>query len=178
MFSFGPIGLGLLLAGVTVIGLEVLIPSAGLLMLTALLLLSGGGWFAAREGGTDALIGYSISALVLSPLSALFSLKLLPHTPMGRRMILKGPGSGGPAGERRATEEGLDSLIGVRGTAATALRPVGVATLGGRRVDVVTRGLHVAAGAALQVVKVEGNRVIVEATAESPPRPVTPGEPA
>ncbi|MBM4016095.1 MAG: hypothetical protein FJ293_14180 [Planctomycetes bacterium] len=178
MFEFGPWGLGLLIAGVTVVGLEVLIPSAGLLTLVALLLLSTGGWFAAKTGGSDALIGYTIAALLLAPLSALASLKLLPRTPMGRRMILRGPSSGQDAAGRRATEDGLERLVGARGTAETALRPVGIGMLGGRRVDVVTRGMHLEAGTAIEVVRVEGNRVIVEAAANRPLRTVEAGESA
>ncbi len=175
MLEFGPWGLGLLIAGVTVVGLEVLIPSAGLLTLVALLLLSMGGWFAARTGGGDALIGYTIAALLLAPLSALASLKLLPRTPMGRRMILRGPSSSHDAAGRRATEEGLEGLAGARGTAETALRPVGIGMLGGRRVDVVTRGVHLDAGTAIEVIRVEGNRVIVEAAGDRPPRATAPG---
>jgi membrane-bound serine protease (ClpP class) len=43
----------------------------------------------------------------------------------------------------------------------TALRPAGVAELGGRRVDVVTDGVFVDAGRVVRVVAVEGARVVV-----------------
>jgi membrane-bound serine protease (ClpP class) len=41
------------------------------------------------------------------------------------------------------------------------LRPAGVALVNGRRVDVVTEGGLIAAGARVKVVAIEGNRVVV-----------------
>ncbi len=165
MFDFGLYAWALLGAGITVIVFEILFPSAGLLGLLAGTLLVTGGWFAARTGGASALIGYTLLALLLAPIAILFGLKVLPRTPMGRRMILKGPSFE----QREATEDGLAMLVGQRGTAATTLRPAGIATIGERRVDVVTRGSHLPAGTAVRVVKVEGNRVIVEPAGEARP---------
>ena len=52
--------------------------------------------------------------------------------------------------------------MGQRGAAVTPLRPAGIVMLRERRVDVVTRGEHLETGDPVVVVKVEGNRVIVE----------------
>ena len=165
MLEFGMNGWALLLGGVVVVIFEVLFPSAGLLGLLAGALLLGGGWMAARAGGTQALLGYSLMTLLLVPIGLLFAFKILPRTPMGRRMILKGTS----LSERAATEEGLGAMVGKMGVAESPLRPAGIATIGGRRVDVVTRGVHVDAGTTVRVVKVEGNRVIVEAAPDAPP---------
>jgi membrane-bound serine protease (ClpP class) len=85
----------------------------------------------------------------------------LPETRLGRRFILDaaitaqaGPAGDGPAGADHA-------LAGAEGIAATALRPSGKATIGGRRVDVVTEGDYIDAGAAVVVAEVEGARVVV-----------------
>ena len=56
------------------------------------------------------------------------------------------------------------ALIGQTGTAATMLRPGGFATIGGRRVDVVSLGEHIAAGTPVEVMAVEGNRIVVRPT--------------
>lgn len=53
------------------------------------------------------------------------------------------------------------ALIGQTGAAATTLRPGGFATIGGRRVDVVTLGELVEAGTPIEVMSVEGNRIVV-----------------
>lgn len=53
------------------------------------------------------------------------------------------------------------SLTGLPGEAVTALRPSGTALIGGERVDVVSDGGFIPAGAPLVVDRVEGVRVIV-----------------
>ena len=53
-------------------------------------------------------------------------------------------------------------LRGHAGTAASYLRPAGIATIDGRRVDVLTEGEFIAAGTPIRVVRVEGARVFVE----------------
>lgn len=52
-------------------------------------------------------------------------------------------------------------LIGARGTTLTPLRPSGTADLDGQRADVVSEGGFIPAGTAVEVVAVEGVRVIV-----------------
>jgi len=159
MFDFGWHSWALLGAGLVVICFEILFPSAGLLGLVAGTCIAIGGWFAFKESGLSALGGYAIAVVALAPVAVTAAFRLLPRTPMGRKMVLRGPSFAA----REATEDGLAELIGRGGVAATPLRPAGIATFGDRRVDVVTRGQHLPAGAAVRVLKVEGNRVVVEA---------------
>lgn len=168
IFEFGFYGWSLLLGGVVVVAFEILFPSAGLLGLLAGTLLVAGGWFAARTGGSTALIGYAILTFLLVPSAIFLAFRLLPRTPMGRRMILAGPSFG----DRKATESGLDALVGRSGVAESPLRPAGIALIEGARVDVVTRGTLLAAGTAVKVIRVEGNRVIVEAAGDLRPAAV------
>jgi membrane-bound serine protease (ClpP class) len=58
-------------------------------------------------------------------------------------------------------------LVGQRGTAETLLRPAGYARIGGKRVDVVTRGESVEVGTTVEVIQVEGSRVVVKASVSS-----------
>ncbi len=60
-------------------------------------------------------------------------------------------------------ELGVDKpeLLNATGTALTQLRPSGVASLNGQRVDVVTEGGLIERGAAVRVVAVEGSRIVV-----------------
>ena len=53
-------------------------------------------------------------------------------------------------------------LVGLAGVAASYLRPAGVASVDGHRVDVLTEGDFVAAGSPIRVTRVEGARVFVE----------------
>jgi membrane-bound serine protease (ClpP class) len=55
------------------------------------------------------------------------------------------------------------SLIGRFGTAVSDLRPAGVANIEGERLDVVSDGEFIKAGTTLEVIRVEGRRVLVKA---------------
>jgi membrane-bound serine protease (ClpP class) len=57
-------------------------------------------------------------------------------------------------------------LLGMRGTSLTPLRPAGMARIGGERIDVVTAGEFVPSGTPVEVVKVEGTRVVVRPCSE------------
>lgn len=153
-------------AGMLFLVLEVLIPSGGLLGIGSAVCLILGGYACFRQAGWDALLGYGLIVAVLAPTTAIAAFAVLPKTPMGKAIILQS----GPKQRREATETGLAELLGARGVAATPLRPAGIAQVGDRRVDVVTRGQHLEAGDRLKVLKVEGNRVIVDRDADGPPQ--------
>ena len=55
---------------------------------------------------------------------------------------------------------------GQTGRAATVLRPAGIAEIGGRRLDVVTRGEFLPEGTAVRVLAAEGSRIVVGPAAE------------
>jgi membrane-bound serine protease (ClpP class) len=61
-----------------------------------------------------------------------------------------------------AVSVGADPLLGKSGVALTDLRPGGIAMIGDRRMDVVTRGIFVDKGASILVAEVRGARVVVE----------------
>ena len=56
------------------------------------------------------------------------------------------------------------------GVAASPLRPAGIATIDGRRVDVVSNGPLIEPGVAVVVDKVDGNRVVVRRVGDAPER--------
>ncbi|MCI0650972.1 MAG: hypothetical protein L0Z55_03725 [Planctomycetes bacterium] len=68
--------------------------------------------------------------------------------------------AGGTAAGADVVEAG--TLVGVEGTAVTALRPSGVAIIHGKRFDVVSRsGEFIEAGSRVQVMAADGNRIVV-----------------
>lgn len=76
-------------------------------------------------------------------------------------------------GKRLALEETLSAkdgfvsaddhtgLLGQRGVSATILRPGGFATIGGKRIGVVTIGDLIEPNVPIEVTAVEGNRIVV-----------------
>jgi membrane-bound serine protease (ClpP class) len=68
----------------------------------------------------------------------------------------------GSQGPDYVASRDLTHLRGLTGTASSFLRPAGVATVDGRRVDVLTQGEFIPAGTPIRVTRVEGARVFVE----------------
>ena len=60
-----------------------------------------------------------------------------------------------------SADESLEALKDKEGVSLTILRPSGMAKIDGRRVDVTTETIVVEANTPIQVVKIEGNRVVV-----------------
>ena len=55
-----------------------------------------------------------------------------------------------------------EDLVGLEGEAMSMLRPSGIARLGERRYDVVTRGEMLKKGTYIKVIEVSGNRIVVK----------------
>ncbi|WP_437563116.1 NfeD family protein [Sorangium sp. So ce542] len=152
-------------AGVLLLGLEVfVIPGFGIAgVLGAIALLAGLSMSLVGAGVTleralEAVAQVALS-IALALAGALVALRFLPRLPFGRRLVLAtsvgadvAAGPGAP---------GSRPLPGERGVAASTLRPAGIARIGGARVDVVSEAEYIAAGEAIEVIRVEGNRVVV-----------------
>lgn len=65
--------------------------------------------------------------------------------------------------EAAAIGVGTESLVGKSGPVETVLRPIGTARIDNNPVDVVTRGEWISPGTIIEVIEVEGNRVVVRA---------------
>ena len=60
-----------------------------------------------------------------------------------------------------STFEDFTQLIGQQGTAVTTLRPAGIISVGGKRINAVTDGEFIQKGGEVVVHEVEGSRVVV-----------------
>ncbi len=154
-------GLALLGAGLLGIIVEIFVPAGGLIGI------AGGGAIVAAiilsysQGGTSAGIIVLAAALVLTPVTIIVAFKLFPATPLGKRFILgTSLGSGDDEGEEGPSGEGRVQ-VGDLGRAETVLKPTGVATIRGGRYSVLTQGEYLSAGTTIEVVRVEGNRILV-----------------
>jgi len=100
-----------------------------------------------------------VLSLLLAVGGALVLLRFLPHLPVGRRLVLE-VGLSAKAGYASAPETD-QAWLGKRGTALSTLRPAGVADLEDQWVDVVSDGEFIEVGEPIEVVRVDGNRVVV-----------------
>jgi membrane-bound serine protease (ClpP class) len=99
-------------------------------------------------------------ALVLAVVLSLVLMRFMVRLPVGRRLVLDTQLDAGHGYASAPVTEA--ALLGKRGRARSALRPAGIAEIEGHRVDVVTEGEMIDAGEPLLVVRVDGNRVVVQ----------------
>lgn len=147
-----------LLPGFTLAGV------AGIVMLVA-----GLGLTLVGSGATAAAVISALGRVAISVLVALagglVAMRFLPKLPFGRRLILS---------TDMEAEEGFVSSpetdrqwLGRTGRAVSPLRPAGIAEIDGTRVDVVSDGVFIDAGAPVRVTRVDGNRIVVRRITES-----------
>ena len=144
----------LLVAGLILVGAEIFVPGGILGVMGGIALLG------AVVFGFLAFPGYgawiAIGILVLLGVIIVLWVKIFPRTGMGKRMTVSTD-----LKRWKATNPGLDALVGKEGVSSSDLRPAGFAEIEGRRIDVVTRGEMINAGQPVRVLEVESNRVVV-----------------
>jgi membrane-bound ClpP family serine protease len=155
-------GLCLLAVAVIIVIVDVFLPSAGVLSVTAVLVAIAGVVCLWRYDTTWGLIG-TLLTIVAAPTLFFLGLRVMPHTPLGRRIIL-----GGPATQEQdtlpatdAATEALRELVGQQGEVVTDLRPIGTVRVAGKRYDALSDMGLVRAGSAVKVVAVEDGQVKV-----------------
>jgi membrane-bound serine protease (ClpP class) len=132
-------------------------------VLGLILILAGLGLSIVGAGATWDALGWAVGRVAISCLLAIAGglalLRVLPHLPVGRRLVLA---TELPAmtGHAPVAEEDR-RWLGRRGTTSSPLRPAGIATIDGERVDVVSEGEFIDSGRAITVVRVDGNRIVV-----------------
>ena len=162
----------LFLLGLVLLGIEIfIIPGFGVCGLSGLILVIGslalvahGHW--PQNGGDWLQLSKNVGPLGLclmgSVVMAVLLARYLPSIPFANRLMLK------PQGEVEGIE-GLEpvvsayaGLLGAIGVATTPLRPAGKVQFGEQFVDVVAEGSYVVPGTRVQVIEIEGNRIVVK----------------
>jgi hypothetical protein len=106
---------------------------------------------------------YLVGMIAATALAFLIA-RYLPNIPYANRLMLVPPGDK-PGAEDEVVLPGAAQaagLLGAVGTSVTVLRPAGTVRFGDQFVDVVTEGGYIPAGARIQVVEVEGTRIVVK----------------
>ena len=157
-------GLGLVAAALLLIIIEVFVPSAGLISLTATGCAIAGIYCLFQVSTWWGVTGLAAVA-ILGPAFFSFALKIWPSTPMGRAML----GEKAPEqieAERLAALRERDrilALIGQEGVVLTDLRPVGMVQIAGKRYDALSESGMIRAGAKIRVVSADPQQIKVRA---------------
>ncbi|WP_412068341.1 NfeD family protein [Rubrivirga sp. IMCC43871] len=159
------VGVGLLLAEVFVTPGFGVFGIAGLVLVLAALLVAlipNVGFKFPSDGEIARATTTLAAALVLLVLFTMSLGRMLPRSERLNRLVLAPELSA--ADGYTSADLGAD-LVGQIGTALTSLRPSGTADVDGRRVDVVSEGGFVSAGASVEVVRARGAVVVVREVA-------------
>jgi membrane-bound serine protease (ClpP class) len=115
------------------------------------------------EGTNTAFLILSLTrvgaAMAVAVVLSLLLLRFLPRLPGGRSLILETRLA--TAGGYASPPESDRTWLHCRGRTLTPLRPAGIVEIDGERVDVVSTGEPVDAGETVEVVRVDGNRIVV-----------------
>ncbi len=110
-------------------------------------------------------LGFTLTTFGVSLVAAIAGAFMLawylPHIPYASRLLLPPPTEPAP-GSEGAYENPLASLLGAIGVAETPLRPAGKARFGDDFLDVIAEGDFLNPGSRVQVIEVEGQRIVVK----------------
>lgn len=166
----------LLVAGLVLLAVEVFVlPGFGVAGVSGIVLLAiafvgtfvpeepgGDGWsLPVLQGTWDAIktgIIVMFTSTVVAMIGILLLARYLPETPLGRRLILANPPASDYGASAAAT---LPAQVGEVGVVTADLRPGGQARFGDRIVEVSSQGQYVEAGRRVQVLEIDGLRLVV-----------------
>lgn len=157
------VALLLYFAAIVLAFVDIFVPSGGLLIIMAALGGIAAVLFAFRSGNTA---GMGMLTLVIAsvPVFAVIAIRIWPHTPMGRRIILKLPES--TAVSQVNADEPLLELIGKVFKTDTVLLPTGQLRVGYRRLNAMAESGFIEAGVPVKIVGVLERNLIVRMTTE------------
>lgn len=132
----------------------------------------------------DEVMNYNMTSLLIAVvivcgLALVFS-RLIPKIPLFNKLMLDSNRDGESLSNAATGEQAASPLVGKRGTALTDLRPAGRVEIDGEPYDVVSGGAFLQARSDVQVVAVEGNRIVVSPLSQleggASPGDASPGE--
>ena len=147
----------LIIVGLALMLGELFIPSHGILFLVSSLCVLGGVALAFVQDTASGMVTL-LTVFVVVPGMATLMLYLWPRTPMARRLILRDRDE---ATALSPVNLELEGLRGRYGRALSDLRPAGAVEFDGRRVDVLSEGMMIPAGAWVRCVDVRAGTVVV-----------------
>lgn len=148
----------LFLAGIFLLILEIFIPDFGLIGITGVVLV-GLGYLSNQNDLWGSLLDLGL-AIVIAVVTAYILLKKGYTFLPGKSSLILGTALEKNRGYSTAKDYSL--FLGKTGTASTTLRPSGKADIDGQTLDVVSDGVIIREGSRVQVIHVEGIKIIVK----------------
>ena len=150
----------LIAIGVILVFLEIfIIPSFGPIGIIGGVVMVVGVVLAGYRRGFEIAIVYGSITFLITVILCVVGFWLIPKTNLGKSFILN-------TSEYRehgyvSSPDALKSLVGKTGKVITPLRPAGTIFMENNRLDVLTQGEFINKGSVVEVVKVEGSKIVV-----------------
>lgn len=167
-----------MLIGLALLVIEFFIPSGGLILVLACISLLSGVWGAWKAWGQDdpsMFATYLGLMVLLIPGAVGGGLYILNNTALGDRVLLRGPTPDEVAGLNTETEK-LRTLVGSRGKTLSLLNPGGLVLVDGTRYHCESRGMMIEPQTEVEVLDVDGTRLVVRVPSEGQTRQDTDSE--
>ncbi len=149
----------LLLIGFFLIFVEIFVPG-GIIGILGMTIMGFGIWMCFDQYGREEGLAVLLLCIMVTLTIVIVGFKCLPRSYFGKWIIL---------GNNVSKEEGYHSdtyvssnLVNKEGVSESELRPAGIALIEGERLDVVTEGEFIEPHSRIRVIRVDGNRIVVE----------------
>ena len=146
--------------GFVLFGLELFLPTGGILGMLALSSMIVGITFAFKQGLLQGAIFLTISGVGV-PVALKLFFWAWPRTSMGKKMTVRSAAAEETIGNM-ASHQALDLLVGKTGKTLSELRPSGIVDFEGRRIDAISEGILIAEGLPVLCISAQGGHVVVK----------------
>lgn len=145
--------------GLGLIVLEAFMPGFGLPGIAGVILHVVAVVFTWINHGPMAALGMTILILSIIAIAISISLRSAANGKLSKSKIVLSDTESNEAGYR--SSEDMQVFLGKEGVATTVLRPTGMAEFDDVKLNVVSDGEYIQAGTRVQIVRVEGSRILV-----------------
>jgi membrane-bound serine protease (ClpP class) len=151
----------LIILAILLFGVELFIPSGGLIGFLSVCCMIGG-LISLFWVNTTLGVVATIITLIVTPFAVGLGLKIIPNTPIGRRLTLHHVQKANATvyESKRDTDDGR-ALVGKTGVALSELRPAGTCRIDGQRLDCMAETGLILPGTAVRVTRVGGMEIKV-----------------
>ena len=151
------------LIGIGLMVLEAFMPGFGLPGISGIILEVVAVALTWMNHGPMAALGMTLIVLSILAIAISMSLRSAANGKLSRSKLVLNDTESNEAGNR--STEDLDVFLGKEGVTTTVLRPTGMAEFDGVRLNVVSEGEFIQSGTRVQIVRVEGSRILVRTIA-------------
>ncbi len=163
----------LLALAITLLAIDVFVPSGGVILILTAVTSIGSVLFAFRHS-MNAGIWFSIGILGSIPVFVWLFIRVWPQTPVGKLLLLSKPEAEKYRWSTASKVPDINCLVGMRGRAATDLLPAGTVEIEGIRFESLSDGQVIEHGHSVRVVRIDMGRLVVVPEASSQEIPQVP----